>query len=286
MKGVSVVIPAYNESASIERVIGDMKRSLSETGCEFEIIVVDDGSADNTGKIAENCGARVIFHPANGGYGKSILAGINVAKYEYIATTDADDSYPAEEIIRLLKHIDEFDLVVGARKGKEFWGTFLKHPARLVFLWLAEYTVGGRIPDVNSGLRVFKKSSFNKLAAPLLCPGFSFSTTMTLSFLLNGLFVKFVPIAYLSRTGHSKVRYFRDTLRTIQALVEIITYYNPLKMVLILDFVPLAFALLFAILGLLRHSASSFAMAVVSLYFAILFFIGGLLLDLLRMNRK
>lgn len=286
MKGVSVIIPAYNEADSIEKVVNDLKQALNGSGFEYEIIVVNDGSTDNTKETAEKCGIKVLSHPANGGYGRSIMDGMEAAKHEYIAMTDADNSYPAEELKKLLKYIDEFDLVIGARKGKEFWGSIIKHPARLFFLWLAEFTVGGRIPDVNSGLRIFKRSSFKKLSAPLLCPGFSFSTTMTLSFMLTGLFVKFVPIEYLSRSGHSKVRYFRDTLRTLQALAEIITYYNPLKIGLLMSFLPFSAALLFILLAVLNSAPYFLGAALTSFYFAILFFMFGLLLDLLRMNRK
>lgn len=286
MKNVSIIIPAYNEANCIGEVISELEQTLVKTDYKSEIIVVDDGSTDETKKIAENKGAKVISHPRNIGYGQALLTGINSAEYEYIATIDADGSYPVKELPKLLEEIEKYDLVIGARTGKEFWGTFLKYPARLVFLWLAEFTVGEKIPDVNSGLRVFKKSAFEKLSLPLLCRGFSFSTTMTLSFLLSGLFVKFIPIAYLPRKGHSKVNYFRDTLRTLQALTEIITFYNPLKIVLPFCFFTLFITILFICFYLWNGSVFLLIAGLISFYFTILFFISGLFLDLLRMNRE
>lgn len=286
MKNLSVVIPAYNEEESIGEVIIELKHLLNTTVSNYEIIVIDDGSTDKTKEIAEDTGAKVISHPINIGYGKAILTGIEFSQYEYIVTIDADGSYPVKELPKLLQEIEKFDLVIAARTGKEFWGTFLKYPARLIFLWLAEFTVGEKIPDVNSGFRVFKKSAFKKLSLPLLCRGFSFSTTMTLSFMLAGSFVKFVPITYLPRKGHSKVKYLKDTLRTLQAMAEIITFFNPLKIVLLLSFLPLSGTIFFFFLYLWKKTSYFLIIFIISLYFAILFFICGLILDLLRMNRE
>jgi glycosyltransferase involved in cell wall biosynthesis len=177
----------------------------------------------------------VLRHPISGGYGRSLKHGIVTAKYDLIAITDADGTYPNDRLPDLYRAVaDEgYDMVVGARTGSEYRGSFFKMPARRVFQWLSEYATGTRIPDVNSGLRVFRKD------IPLrymhtIGDRFSFTTTITLASLLNGHFVKWVPIAYYKRKGKSHVRYWRDTLRSLQIIVENFLYYNPLKLFLLI----------------------------------------------------
>lgn len=238
-KLVSVLIPAYNEEEAIVNTIRDLEKVLARSGWGYEIIVVDDASSDKTAEMARTTAARVISHPKNIGYGGALRTGIDNASYEWVATIDADCSYPAEELIKLLPFTETHDMVVGARQGKHYWGTFLKYPARILFLALAQFVVGKKIPDVNSGLRMMRKSIVVEML-PRLCRGFSFSTTLTLSFLSSFRFVHFVPIVYSSRVGSSKVRYIRDTLRTLQLMLETIVYYNPLKAGVLLMMFPFA----------------------------------------------
>ncbi len=238
-KEVSIIIPAYNEENAISTVVADLKAAMLQVDWTYEIIVVNDASKDQTALKAEATGAKVISHPANIGYGGALHTGINAASYAWIATIDADCSYPAIELLKLLPHAGRFDMVIGARQGKNYWGTLFKYPARLVFLMLAQFVVGYKIPDVNSGLRIFRKSVVVEML-PRLSRGFSFSTTITLSFLSSYRFVRFEPIEYLSRVGSSKVRYFRDTLRTLQLMFETIVYYNPVKAGIVLMLFPFA----------------------------------------------
>jgi len=146
---------------------------MAQSDWTYEIIIVDDCSKDQTAKKAEETGVKVISHPTNVGYGGALHTGINAAAYSWIATIDADCSYPAIEMLKLLPHASRHDMVIGARQGKNYWGTVLKHPARLVFLALAQFVVGYRIPDVNSGLRMFRKAIVVEML-PRLCRGFSF----------------------------------------------------------------------------------------------------------------
>ena len=287
MKNISIIIPVYNEGEAVKEILSELQKQIKKVDIEYEIIVVDDGSTDNTKEILKSLDKdiKIITHPKNMGYGEAILTGIKNAKYEYIATIDADGSYLAEDLVRLISEIEEYDLVIGARKGKEFWGSMLKHPARLLFLFLAEFTVGEKIPDVNSGLRIFKKSSFLKLNFPIICRGFSFSSTMTLAFLAEGKFVKFVPIKYLPRKGKSKVNYIRDTLRTLQVLTEIITFYNPLKLIIIIMFPLIILSILWLILWILTKNFSYGIYFNISASFSILIFAIGLLMDLIRMKK-
>jgi len=288
MKNISVVVPVYNEGEAVKEVINELQKQIKRVDIEYEIIVVDDGSNDNTKDVLKslsNENIRIITHPENMGYGEAILTGIKNAKYEYVATIDADGSYLAEDLVKLISEIERYDLVIGARKGKEFWGSMLKHPARILFLFLAEFTVGEKIPDVNSGLRIFKKSSFLELKFPAICRGFSFSSTMTLAFLAEGKFVKFVPISYLPRKGKSKVNYIRDTLRTLQVLVEIITFYNPLKLIIIIIFPLIILSILWLLLWLITKNFYYGTYFNITFVSSILIFVIGLLMDLIRMKK-
>src|SRR5688572_20229608 len=179
-KEVSVLIPAFNEEGGVGQVIQGLEQALKGSDWRFEIIVIDDASRDQTAQEARRAGAKVVIHPKNVGYGGALRTGIDNASYEWIATIDGDCSYPAQEILKLLPFAPAHDMVVGARQGRHFWGTLFKHPARIIFLAIAQFVVGSRIPDVNSGLRLFKKSSVQEML-PRLCRGFSFSTTLTLS---------------------------------------------------------------------------------------------------------
>jgi len=236
---LSVIIPALNEETAILQTIESIRSSLCEHMIEHEIIVINDGSSDHTEKIAKSIlhspDGRVIRHPEPGGYGLSLKEGIKAARYDIIAITDADGTYPNEKIPELYKELVEkgYDMVVGARRGPEYQGTFLKMPARRLFLWLSEYAAGRKIDDINSGLRVFRKELvFRHMHT--VSNGFSFTTTITLAALLNGYFVKYIPIDYYKRIGKSHIRYWRDSLRSLQIIVENILYYNPLKLFLLL----------------------------------------------------
>jgi len=247
---ISIVIPVFNEEVAIGKTIQEIFNTMNK--CpeieEFEIIVVNDGSTDGTKEVLNGFGEtiRVISHPENIGYGSSLKDGIKEAKYELIITTDADGTYPVADIPRLIEYADNYDMVVGARSGKAYKGGIFKYPARKVFKWLCEFTTGRKIPDINSGFRLFKKSKVLRFL-PGICQGFSFSTSLTLAMLLSGCFVKYIPIEYYNREGKSKVKHFRDTLRASQIIVETILYYNPIKIFIIMAF----FLFLLMLIGIL-----------------------------------
>jgi glycosyltransferase involved in cell wall biosynthesis len=243
---VSAVIPSYNEEGAVAQIVKELSAALKGGTDSFEIIVVDDGSGDSTARAAEEAGAVVIRHPINRGYGRSLVSGIEKAKYDWVLIIDADGSYPPAETAKLLPFIPDFDMVVGARQGKLFWGTSTKAFMRWTYLALARFVAGEPIPDANSGLRIFRKSAAKNM--PIVCFGYSFTTTMTLSFLVSGLFVKFVPIEFIERIGKSKVKPVRDILRTLQIMTQVVIHYNPLKFASTLAAVPAALALLNAAL--------------------------------------
>ena len=149
---LSVVVPALNEAAGIGPVLDKLVTVLGELGAPHEIIVVDDGSDDGTGEIAQQRdGVWVIRHPQNAGYGASVYDGVLAARYERIVITDADGTYPIDALPELLQWAGDYDMVVGARTGRAYRGSLFKFPARLVFGALCSFVTGTAIPDVNSG---------------------------------------------------------------------------------------------------------------------------------------
>lgn len=228
---ISVVVPALNEELAISDTVKTIASVLEARRLvPFEVIVIDDGSTDRTATLALEAGARVISHPHNVGYGRSIKDGIVAAKYETVVITDADGTYPIGDIPKLVdRHVQGFDMTVGARQGEHHRESIIKMPLRWVLRRLVEFTAGRHIPDINSGLRVFDRSTA-LLYLNALCDTFSFTTSMTLSYMMTGRFVTYCPIAYHNRIGRSKVRLFSDSVRTFQYILEAAIYFNPLRM--------------------------------------------------------
>lgn len=228
---ISVVVPALNEELAISDTVKSIASVLEANRLvPFEIIIVDDGSSDGTATLALEAGARVISHPHNVGYGRSIKDGIVAAKFETIVITDADGTYPIGDIPKLVdRHAVGFDMTVGARQGEHHRESIIKMPLRWILRKLVEFTAGRHIPDINSGLRVFDRSTA-LLYLNALCDTFSFTTSMTLSYMMTGRFVTYCPIDYHKRIGKSKVRLLSDSIRTFQYILEAAIYFNPLRM--------------------------------------------------------
>jgi glycosyltransferase involved in cell wall biosynthesis len=234
MPGVTVVIPANNEAEAIAHTLTALKSVATRVASPLEVIVVDDGSTDATAELARDAGVRVISHPVNSGYGRSLITGIEAASHDTIAIVDADGTYPIDRLPDLLDFFNRgFDMAVGARQGVYYKGSLMKQVLRMFFRRLAEYTCGRSVPDINSGFRIFKRAPVLHQRAAL-SSGFSFTTSLTLLFMLNHLFVGYMPVPYNKRVGSSKVRLLRDSLRSLQLVVTLIAQYNPLKLYLIL----------------------------------------------------
>lgn len=277
---ISVVIPAFEEAEAIGTIVKELQTELRATA--HEILVIDDGSQDATATLAQAAGARVIRHPHNLGYGAALKTGIKAASYDTIVITDADGTYPTEAIPELLRKFENgFDMVVGARTGTHYRESALKSPLRLILKWLVEFTTGRKIPDINGGLRVFSRQTvipyFNRL-----CNTFSFTTSLTLAYMMTSKFVVYVPISYRQRIGKTKVRLFRDSLRTLQYIVQAILYYNPLKIFLLLCGAILLFFALSTLVALIWHLQSAFYLAIGSVFLAVQVFCLGLLAELLK----
>jgi glycosyltransferase involved in cell wall biosynthesis len=280
---ISVVIPAFNEQYTIVETVERVHRVLTAANLEpFEIIVVDDGSEDGTGELAKKAGAHVVTHPHNVGYGRALKSGIAAAKYDTIMITDADGSYPVEQIPSLLElYHAGYDMVVGSRTGKHYSESMLKSPLRAILKTIVEFTANRHVPDINSGLRVFDRTVsmnyFNHVSDT-----FSFTTSLTLAYMMNSKFVAYKDIDYDERVGQSKVRLFRDSMRTLQYTVEAATYYNPLKIFFLFGLVCLAFAIASFVGGVIFQVVSAFVLGVGAILLAILVFAMGLLAVLLK----
>jgi len=235
--GISFVVPAYNEEGTIESTVERLHLALAKTGLPFEIVVVDDGSVDATAKRASATGkAAVIRHPLNAGYGRSLKSGIAATRYDWIGIVDSDGTYPIESLPDLVGLMnDGFDMAIGFRANVAKTDNWLKRLLRPVLIAVLNVVLGASIKDPNSGFRLFRRRLID-LFGPFLCNQFSFTTSLTIFTMGHGNFVGYAPIAYSERTGRSKVRHFRDSLRMFQLILEGITFYNPLKFYLILAF--------------------------------------------------
>lgn len=283
---ITVVIPAFNEEGAITPTIKGAAEALTAAGLKYEIITVDDGSTDKTAAAAEAAGSKVIRHPINRGYGRSLLSGIHAAAHDWILIIDADGSYPPAEIAKLLPHVPAFDMVVGAREGSLFWGTPVKALMRFIYLRIARFVAGEPIPDANSGLRIFRKEAVST-SMPVMCYGYSFTTTMTLSFLNAGRFVRFEPIRFVERVGHSKVKPVRDILRTLQIMTQVILYFNPMKFAAVVTMLPLLLTLACAVKFFLFPPMDPRWLAVSAmLLVSVLVFLTGCVIESFRLHSK
>ncbi len=237
---VSFIVPVYNEERSIERTVSGIHAAFrlpALRSFRYEIIAVDDGSKDHSyEKISHLPGVRALHHVRNRGYGAALKTGLLSAKGEWIFITDADATYPLEDIPRLLQEIDGFDMVVGARTGKHVHVPLMRRPAKFFLNKLARYMTGANIPDLNSGFRIFKKDLAMRFFA-FFPEGFSFTTTITIASLTNNYRVKFIPINYFKREGKSSIKAFRDFFGFTQLIIRLSLYFKPLNVFLPVSFV-------------------------------------------------
>jgi glycosyltransferase involved in cell wall biosynthesis len=201
---VSVVIPAFNEEQGVGPVVVELLETLGRQGLEAEIIVVDDGSTDKTASAADAAGARVLRHRSNRGYGAALKSGITAASNDYVVITDADGTYPSKYIPELLASLETADMVVGARTGANVKIPLIRRPAKWLLNRLANYMTNAKIPDLNSGLRAFRRNVAMQYFT-ILPDQFSWTTTITLAMHCDKYAVTYLPIDYLARKGRSKI---------------------------------------------------------------------------------
>ncbi len=231
MAKVSIIMPVFNEVGSVESTATAIRRTVGGVIEDWELIIVDDGSSDGTGQVVDRISderVRVLHHSVNRGYGAALKTGILSARHELALIIDGDGSYPVEPMPEMAAAMQRNDMVVAARNRASASQDLLRRLAKAPIHWLANYLVGQKIPDLNSGLRIFRVDLVKKFLH-ILPNGFSFTSNITLALLSEGYRVEYLPIAYNKRVGRSKVRPFHDGLSYLILVVRMILLYNPLK---------------------------------------------------------
>lgn len=286
-KQLSVIIPIYNEEKVVGQIIEELKKELKRLDLEYEIIAVNDASTDKTKEILEKIsGIKLINHPHNKGYGASLKTGIEKAKFDNLLFFDADGQHKPKYISEMIKYIDDFDMVSGARTG--YKGPLIRQPGKRILQWLANYLGKQKIPDLNCGLRLVKKPVICKFTH-LLCDGFSFSTTTTLLFISEGIPIKYMPVTINKRNkGKSRIKP-KHAIDTLIVILRSILLSSPLRV-----FLPITGLLI--VLGIISFAldmVQSYKMglnigdATILLFISsLLIFFFGLLADQLAAIRK
>ncbi len=279
---VSIIIPAFNEEKGLPDVLKNL-RAWHE--CSAEIIVVDDGSTDETARVASEYGARVIRHRNNKGYGAALKAGIRAAEREMVVTFDADGQFDANDIEKLVNALNDCDMAVGVRPQGAGSPT-LRKPGKWLLGKTANYLAQTEIPDLNCGFRTLRVDTAKRFLN-LLPNGFSFTTTLTLAMFKDGYNVAYLPITVHPRnTGTSSVR-VADGFNTLLLIIRIIALFDPLKVFLpasaLLFFIGMVYLILDSI-ALGRANVASGA--VILLVSAIMVFMFGILADQVSAIRR
>jgi glycosyltransferase involved in cell wall biosynthesis len=283
---LTVLLPAFNEQEAIEEVVSDTRSALRDWPGLWEILVIDDASTDATAARAEAAGVRVIRRPERGGSGASRKAGTRAARGRTIAMMDADGSYDPSALPGMLQFLPAFAQVNGARESEQGTMKLLRFVAKLVIRKMAELISGRRIPDLNTGMKVYDRDLMMRY---LWCipDGFSCVSSMTLAFLTNGHPVKYVNVRYRKRIGQSKFHPMRDAVNYAATVVRLVMYFRPLRV-----FVPLS--LLLAVCAVvhacvrwvLRGQANLADSDVILMVGAVVVLAIGLLADLIVAGRR
>jgi glycosyltransferase involved in cell wall biosynthesis len=267
---VSIVIPAYNEGA----VIADVVAALAGSGPWHEIIVVDDGSQDDTCARASSAGAIVVRQPYNKGNGAAVKSGIRRATGEYILIVDGDGQHSAGDARRLVSRLGEYDLVIGARSAAT-QATHARRFGNSALNGLASYLTGRDIPDLTSGFRAARREYLCEFLH-LLPNGFSSPTTTTLAFIKAGYSVTFEPTDARPRVGNSKIRLARDGFKFFMIILKIVTLFSPLRVFLPISLAAFAVGAAYAVWTAItqQHVTNS---SVLLIMLAVIVFLVGLI---------
>jgi len=265
---VSIVIPAFNEAAVIGTVVG----ALAAAGQWHEIIVVDDGSADETCAQAAAAGATVVRHPYNKGNGAAVKSGIRKASGEYVLIVDGDGQHSPEDACRLVSRLGVYDLVIGARSSST-QATHARRFGNSALNGFASYLTGREIPDLTSGFRAGRREYLREFLH-LLPNGFSTPTTTTLAFIKAGYNVAFEPTDARPRVGNSKIRLARDGAKFFVIILKIVTLFSPLRVFLPIALVTFSLGVLYGIWNVFAHSRIPNGSVVLILFAAVVFLVG------------
>ena len=281
---ISVIIPAYNEENAIGGTIDEIIKVMKQNNIyqDSEIIVINDGSTDDTKNKALEKGVMVLDNPQNMGYGYSLKKGIKQAQNETIVITDADLTYPFTSVPEMLKQKEKgFDLIVGARTGKYYKESIAKNSLRKILKLFVEFVSGKKIKDINSGLRIFDKTAVIKYF-PRLCNTFSFTTSQTLAYLMNDLTVCYIDIPYNKRNGKTKIKLLKDSIRSMKYILEAGIYYNPLKIFVLLTEICILFSVIGFLFSHFKGINAGYILGIGGLLVSIVTFSIGLLAVLLK----
>jgi glycosyltransferase involved in cell wall biosynthesis len=267
---VSIVIPAFNESESIAEVVGVLRAAAPWR----EIIVVDDGSSDETSANATRAGARVIRHPYNKGNGASVKTGIRAATGDYVMIIDGDGQHQPADALRLVSRLGEFDLVVGARSAATHAG-LRRRLGNAALNGLAGFLTEREIPDLTSGFRAARREYLVEFLH-LLPNGFSTPTTTTLAFLRAGYNVTFEPVEAKTRVGSSKIRLSRDGPKFLLIMLRVMTIFSPLRVFLPISVLSSLLGLAYAIWTIVQQGRIPNG-AVLLIMFGVMVFLVGLI---------
>lgn len=238
---ISIIIPAYNEEEDIKELLPRLVGLYPD----YEIIVVDDGSTDDTGSIASDMGIKVFSHPYNKGNGAAVKSGIRIATGNVLVFMDGDNQHDPEDIADLIRYIPEYDMVVGARNRKGQTSA-LRWIGNSIYNRLASYVAKFQVKDLTSGFRAVKKDIAMKFLS-MLPNSYSYPTTITLGMLRNGFSIKYIPINMKKgEKGKSNIKLFQDGVRFLMIIIKICTLYSPMRI-----FMPVSFLMFF--LGLIRY---------------------------------
>jgi glycosyltransferase involved in cell wall biosynthesis len=276
IKNISVIIPAFNEELAVRESVMELRELFSTTDVNAEIIVVDDGSKDKTAREAKAAGARVIQHRSNRGYGASLKTGIMAASNDIIAITDADGTYPAKYLPEMLVELEHADMVVGSRTGADVNIPLSRRPAKWFLRVMANYVANTKIPDLNSGLRVFRRDVAMQYFA-ILSDQFSFTTTITLAMLCDKYAVSYVPIDYRKRQGKSKIMPW-DAGSFAVLIMRVAMLFRPLRVFLPIAVMCIAYGIIKMVIDL-SHDPNISASAILAFVSALMMVLIGMLGD-------
>lgn len=275
---ITVVIPAFDEEAAIADVVTRVRAA----GRWHEVLVVDDGSTDQTAARAEQAGARVVRHPYNMGNGAAVKSGVRAAKSAIVLLMDADGQHDPADIARVIAGVGLHDMVIGARSSRDQSRT--RAFGNAVFRLLASWLTGRPIPDLTSGFRAARRERLTEILH-LLPNGFSYPTTSCLALMKAGHSVAFVPIKARPRVGSSKIRIVRDGVRFVLIILKIVTLYSPLKVFFPLSATAFLLGLAYGVWNVARYGKIPMGSALL-IQLAVVVFLFGLISEQIASGRE
>ncbi len=290
MNGISIIIPTYNEEKAILDTIRELHATMKAANIPYQVIVVNDCSKDRTREVLEGAGGEkelgitLVQHETNKGYGAAIKTGSRYATHDILCITDSDGTYPNNRIPDLYAEMNRHDMVVGARIGDNVHIPWLRRAPKAFINHLASYVADERIPDLNSGLRVFTRELFDRFIH-LYPNGFSLTSTITLAALTNDYAVKYVKIDYFKREGSSKIRPIKDTMNFVMLILRMCVLFNPLRIFLPLSGLIFSLGLVILVFGLTVTGKFYDGTFITLTLGAVQFFCLGLLADAVSRKR-